>query len=306
MLDKIDQQLLYTLEKDSRQSLVKIAHAIKKPTSVMAYRLERLQRKGIITGFRYIADQVLLGRFSFGILLQFKDITPAEEKKIINQLKQTKKVSWVVPLLSTWDLLVIVIDDGLPSFLDVLKVIFSFSGQFVKDYAFYTDYAGTIMQHKYLYDHGTLIITEYGKKGNVSLKNSELAVYDAMKQQPRTTLIELSRQLKKSYETVSDKYNLLVRQGILLRCVPKLDIAYFGYKEYFCFLSLMPNMPRMEEFLMFCRKHPLVIRYAHCLGNFNLILTIHAKNEEEMNNLLYTIKREYGDILARYELAVRR
>jgi len=301
-LDKLDKSILQLLETDSRQSNASLARKLKTNKTLINYRIDRLQKRGVIAGFKYITNQAILGKFSFGLLIQFKDLLAPQEVKMIKKFSEIKQVSWIASTNGKWDIIMVVIEKDFQSFTKVLQEIFSISEDHIKRYNFYLDYAGSISGHDYLYDYPKDISVRYGSGENVELKQLELEVYDSLNKNPRGSLLQIATYLNKTYDTIKSKYHYLKEKKILLRCSPIINIKLLGYRDTLCLFDLSPSSEKINLFLAFCVRHPHIIRYAKCLGHFNLILNVHSKDDQQLKEILSQIKNNFSEIINSYEI----
>ncbi|MBI5064862.1 Lrp/AsnC family transcriptional regulator [Candidatus Woesearchaeota archaeon] len=302
MLDKIDKQILQELELNGRQSSSKIAKKLKLNKAVVNYRIGRLLKRKIITGFSYLSNQVILGKLSFGLLLQLKNISHNEEEKIIRKLEIIESVAWVKSITGTWDLILVIIEKDLSSFIAVLNQIFSSIGKQIKNHNFYVDYEGGIKGHDYLYDTSRNLLVKYEKDNLVELKDIEKRILNELKKEPRISLLNIAHKLDKSYDTIKAKYSLLKSKKILLRCTPNINITELGYQEHLCFFNLSPDQEKNNKLIESCLKKQNITRYSKCLGHFNLIINIHTKEDKELKEIIYSLKKEYSEIINSCEL----
>jgi len=302
MLDSLDKRILQALEIDCRQSNANIARKLRTNKTVINYRIGRLQKRKIITGFKCISNQLILGRMSFGLLIQFRDLSLKQEEELIKNISRIKQVSWTALINSKWDMIAVVMEKDIQSFNDVLQEIFSVCNNHIKDYNFYVDYSGSIFCHDYLYDAPKDCSVKYAGGEIIKLKAVELAVYEAIRKNPRVSLLQIATNLNRTYDTIKSKFNYLKSKKILLRCSPNINIRILGYQDNLCLLNLSPCQEKLDQLLKFCAKDPYVLRYAQCLGHFQLILSIHSKDSRQLKYTLSRIKKEFSDIINHYEI----
>jgi Lrp/AsnC family leucine-responsive transcriptional regulator len=297
MLDKLDRGILQELEFDSRQSNAGIARKLKTNKTLVNYRIERMQRNNIIKGFKFISNQILLGKNSFGLLLRFKGLEKGQEPGLIKKIWGLESVSWVSSILGEWDVMVVITERDFDSFIKILDDIFSLCGQGVDNYNFYLGYEGGLTSHAYLYDSPKKIVDRFSKEDVLILNKTELEVYNTLKKNPKESLLKIASKLKKSYDTVKAKYDYLVSKGVLLRCVPRIDFGLLGYKEYLCLFNLSPDQEMVGKLVGSCVRHPNIVRYSKCLGHFNFLCDIHAKDIAEVKDILYSLRKDYSEII---------
>jgi DNA-binding Lrp family transcriptional regulator len=280
MLDKLDRGILQELEFDSRQSNAGIARKLKTNKTLVNYRIERMQRNNIIKGFKFISNQILLGKNSFGLLLRFKGLEKGQEPGLIKKIWGLESVSW-----------------DFDSFIKILDDIFTLCGQGIDNYNFYLGYEGGLTSHAYLYDSPKKIVDLFSKETVLTLNKTELEVYNTLKKNPKESLLKIASKLKKSYDTVKAKYDYLVSKGVLLRCVPRIDFGLLGYKEYLCLFNLSPDQEMVGKLVGSCVRHPNIVRYSKCLGHLNFLCDINAKDIAEVKDILYSLRKDYSDII---------
>lgn len=302
MLDSLDKQILQELEYDSRQSNASIAHKIKSNKTIVNYRIQRLQSKGVITGYRYISNQIALGKLSFGLLIRFKDLSLEKEEELIIKLKKMNSISWISYIDGKWDIILVIIEKDIESFNKALEKIFLECGEKIKEYNFYIEYEGGISNHDYLYDTSKYPPVKYCSGQIVEIKKIESQVYDILKKEPKISLLEIAKKLDKTYDTIKSKFNYLKSKNILLRCCPIINIKTLGYNDYLCLFNTQPSQEKLKRLVELCIKHPNIVRYSKCLGHFNLILNIHCKNNLELKKILYTIRNRFPELINFYEI----
>ncbi len=94
-LDTKDQKILYQLDLTSRQSLSQIGKAVRLPKNVVAYRINKLVERGIITNFYTIIDAFRLGYLSVRLYLTYQYTTPSIEQNIVDHFKNNNLTYWI-------------------------------------------------------------------------------------------------------------------------------------------------------------------------------------------------------------------
>jgi len=301
-MDKLDFEILKELELDCRQSNTRLAKKIGTNKTLINYRIDRLTKKKIISKYKYIANQVILGKLSFGLLVSFKDISFEEEKKIIEQINKMKGTAWVKSISGNWDVIIVIIEKNIINFNKALQKIFDKFGQNIKQYVFYSDYEGNIKIHNYLYKTPNNNVVKYHSGDIIRLNPIDYEVYSILKDNPKIPLLQIAKELKKSYDTIKTKFSKLKSQKILLRSTIKINIQNLGYNDYLCLFNIQPDQAKIKSFQEFCLKNLNIIRYAKCLGHFNIILNIHAKDMEELKTIIGSIKKKFSDVINSQEI----
>ena len=98
-LDQKDRAILQQLSRNSRQSLFAIKKKTGIPTSVIDYRIKRLEKAGIIKKYFLVVDFTKLGYRPFTVMFSTQYATPLLEKKIIK--KPTSEYDYLKNYLRT-------------------------------------------------------------------------------------------------------------------------------------------------------------------------------------------------------------
>jgi DNA-binding Lrp family transcriptional regulator len=91
-LDRLDQAILRTLTRDSRQPFNMLAKHCKTSDKVAAYRIERLESRGIIKGYRPILNWPLLGKFHWKLFIRLNLSAPSVVEKVLKYIAASPEV----------------------------------------------------------------------------------------------------------------------------------------------------------------------------------------------------------------------
>jgi DNA-binding Lrp family transcriptional regulator len=121
-----DQRLLDLLAEDARQSLATLARRLGMPRSTVQYRLERLERSGVIRGY-----SVVLGRRGRGRVLAAHvliAVAPQQQAAVERKLRPLTAVRKLLSVSGSYDLVAIVEADSPQSLDDALDEVRRCSG----------------------------------------------------------------------------------------------------------------------------------------------------------------------------------
>lgn len=79
ILDSLESRLIERLGTDARLSIVDLAKELETTPAIIKYRLEKLEEKGILAGYRVDIDQSTLGTTLFKVLVHTRDYDRAQE-----------------------------------------------------------------------------------------------------------------------------------------------------------------------------------------------------------------------------------
>lgn len=102
-IDAVDHQILRALSIVGMPSKTRISAEAKLPLSTLEYRLKKLEKGGIIVGYRYLLDTMKLGVLSYFLLVQLKGIDSSFKGEFRRFCAQHVNVRFLVENLGAWD-----------------------------------------------------------------------------------------------------------------------------------------------------------------------------------------------------------
>jgi Lrp/AsnC family leucine-responsive transcriptional regulator len=102
-LEPIDEKILNTLSNNARIPIVSLADKVNSNVKTVLNRIERLEKKGIILGYRIWIDVHNLGLEYFKVFLYFRSISKEEEKKLLQYLFNLGSVIYYIKMIAPWD-----------------------------------------------------------------------------------------------------------------------------------------------------------------------------------------------------------
>jgi Lrp/AsnC family transcriptional regulator len=117
-IDELDQSILRALTTDSRQAYSAIAHSCGTSDKVVAYRVERLEERKIIRGYRPILNWPLLGRHHWKVFIRLNLNRRGIVEKALNYIYKSPEVFCTLHGV------------GFPGEIDIEVVLDSYNGLF--------------------------------------------------------------------------------------------------------------------------------------------------------------------------------
>ncbi len=102
-LDEIDLKILRMLSKDARQSLRSLALECDCTDETISERLVRLEKEGVITGYRLVLNSEMCGISNYYILLYLARSNPRRTEELRRFLREEPSMSYVIKAIGPWD-----------------------------------------------------------------------------------------------------------------------------------------------------------------------------------------------------------
>jgi DNA-binding Lrp family transcriptional regulator len=132
-LDEKNQEILNILTDNSRTKLVEVSKKIKLNPKIVAYRIKRMKKEGIIKGYKVLLNPSLMGFSTCKAFVFFKNINEAKKKEFIEYCKRLPNTINIVITFAPWDLEIMfetktyeeyfkIMDDVKEKFKDIIKI----------------------------------------------------------------------------------------------------------------------------------------------------------------------------------------
>ena len=95
-IDNLDKKILDLLRTDARISLVDISKKVNESAKVVAYRIKKLEKKGLIEGYRPIINHNKIGFTYYKVLINLNKISKEELIKLKSYIRNNPLVIYIV------------------------------------------------------------------------------------------------------------------------------------------------------------------------------------------------------------------
>jgi DNA-binding Lrp family transcriptional regulator len=292
-LDKKDRDLLYLLDVDGRLTYSQLAKRTKMSKQLVKYRIERLEKEGFIKGYFPMIDTSKLGYTTFRLYLKFRNITPTRKEEIIEYLKKQKSI-WAVVLISgKWDIALGISVKDIYGYYEVWEEILK------KYLSNITDYKVSIYLPIYHYSKAYLVEKEDDSKirvlgGNEKIPFDEIDIniLKKLSKNARTSLVDISNELKQSAELISFRIRQLEQKGIIQGYRAMIDVEKFGYEFYKAEIRLS-SYENINQILSFCHRHPNIYQTDKTIGGETIEIEFHVKSLKEMLAIIGELEKHF-------------
>jgi len=215
-LDLKDRKILYELDRNSRQTFHQIAKKVGLSKDSVIYRINKLQREGIIKQFHTIIDTGKLGFISFRLYIKLQNTTPEKEKEIIEFLKKQKNVTWLVSIDGEYDLGLWILTKSIKEMNKLWKSILEKYNDFIEKRWL------TIFTKVSYFPRAYLLEKEHNTEEHIFITESEetkldklgLEILDLLAHNSRIPILEISEKLKITPKTAAARIKQLERKQI--------------------------------------------------------------------------------------------
>lgn len=120
-IDKIDKKIIKIINQSARLTSVKIGTMLNLSYKTIQSRIKKLEKKGIIQGYRTWIDFHKIGYSYHKSLIKLRKFQKQEEKKILEFCKQTPNIVYLITCVWPWDIEIEVESQEEEIFLNILR-----------------------------------------------------------------------------------------------------------------------------------------------------------------------------------------
>ena len=300
-IDSKDRAIIYQLDLDARQSVSRLSKKVKLNRRVVCYRIERMQKQGILQKFLLFVNIPKTGYIVTTIFSRFHDTQLKDEEVIIDYLKKKKQVGWLASMDGRFHV-------GFSIYCKNIKEATEFFDEFRDTYGhFLSDIqtANTVMAwrfpRKYLCDG------DCEEKGSppkdAAFKLEELDQTDrkilaALGEDARMRAVEIARKAGVSADAVADRISKLKGSGVIYRLGIILDNLSLNRRLFRTFITFQNLNKVKEKFLNYCYEHPNAIQLKRMLGSWEWEVDLEVKDETELRRINSEFKEHFKDAVS--------
>ena len=301
--DKRDKQILFELDLDARIPLTKLAKKVNLSPQTTKYRLEQLEKKGIIRKYLTFFDISKFGYLHYRLYIRFENVTVEDEKKIIDYLKENKNVVWFVSTSGRWDLEVLFVARNFIHFNNLLKELYDkFPGKLHNNIAS-VSIANYHHPRGYLLDKKTEIqISSGGEPEIIAVDNIDKKIIKLINQNARLSNTEIGMKLNLNYKTIQARIKRMEMVGIIQAYRTWIDFFKIGSFYHKALIKLRKFTEEEENrILAFCRQHPNIIYLITCVWPWEVEIEVESQEEKTFLDVLRSFRELMGDLIIDYE-----
>jgi Lrp/AsnC family leucine-responsive transcriptional regulator len=304
-LDKKDMELLYWLDRDSREPASSIAKRMRASKEVVAYRIGRLLRQGVIKKFYTIIDVGRLGFASHKIYMQFQNLDAEKEKEIVDFLVSRPQIYWVATCSGKWDLMIGSWARNVMDFNDnVLEPVLDRYSPYILNKEVTITRHNTQQNRRWFHECSEKAISSVvgGEPKDVRLDKLDVKILNILKNEARAPTAEIARKVKANPMVVAYRIKKLRKDEVIQSFRIAVDLEKAGYEFCKAFLYLKNlNKQKLAEFVNYCKSKKNILNIVTCVGPWDLELEFEVGSFEEFHSQMKDIREKFGDIIKNYE-----
>lgn len=300
-VDLKDLKILHELDNDARLPFSQIGKRVGLSESVVRYRIERLQKEGVIKQFMTFIDVEKMGYKFYNVSLRLKHVTEEREQEIIEEVKKIPQVVWLISTSGAYQLLISIITTDIAYFQSIFNKIVKILENEIIEHTLFVVIDGCQMPYPLLpqVKQNTEKVAKITQSKKITLTEFDLQLLQELSVNARITSLELSKKFKKNLGTVSHHLNQLLRSDLVQGFKPLIDMNKIGYNWYLLLFRLKyVEEKEQKKFVEFLKSLSQTFFVVNGVGNWSMQVEVYCKNDQEYRQLMNNIfPKQYSSII---------
>lgn len=304
-VDLKDRKIIYELDRDSRQSNKQIAKKVGLSEQVVGNRIKRLQDLGIIEYFFVKTKPSILGYMHIKIYLRLHNITKEKELELLNYLNEQKNIYWLASLRGKYDLVTSIYVKDIAEFSTRYEELFGKFGDYILERNIIILERAFTCTKSYLVPNqkSEKIVYTMNKEKWVKLDKIDEEILKILNKHGRRSLIDISKQLKVSADTVKYRLNNLNKKTIITGFGAKINYKKLGNNYHLISFKLQNmNMQKYKKFESLVEINKNVIVFMKTIGDHDVELEVETTTDEELDELMKILRNNFVSEIKDYEI----
>jgi len=234
-LDLTDKKIIYHLFTDGRMSHSDLSKKVRLSKKGVAYRIERLQKKNIICGFKSIVDLTAVNLSTIVLLLKFnEDIY--ENPEILDYFKNHTHANWVAVLSGQWDVLVEFVIEDIDRFAKIINDMTNNFSNKLNTYQSFSSYYTLRVEHLVKDFYKELGVKEFivkpRTKQRYTLDKIDKQLLHLLCDDSSLSYLGIAKKLDTTLDIVRYRIKQLLKKKIIVKFAPVISLENLGYTQY--------------------------------------------------------------------------
>lgn len=301
-LDLADRKILAELDKNCRISDTSLGKKVNKSRETIKYRIQQLQKKGVIEKFITSINPNKLGFYMFKVYLKLENI-PAEREKLFNYLKENKDIYWFGICDGAFDCTFAILSKRIPEYFEKINILLSKWEHLIISKVLGTMVDTRQFNKKFFTDdkEGEYVIFG-GDVIDNKIDELDYRILNIMANDARIPITRLAKKVKSTIEIVRGKIKKLEEKGIILNYRIAVDFNKLGL-EFFKAIIYFRTLSKKDESALFewMRTHPKALYYIRSLAPWEVEFEFAVESYQEFNLIISDLRKKFPHVIRNHE-----
>ncbi len=306
VLDAKDRKILGLLDFNARMPLSELAREVGLSKQSVDYRLNALQRKGVISGFFPVINTPLLGYKYCRIAVQFGNLPSDARKKLLEYVHTDSPLFWAFELGGEYDYLFVYWVHSLTEFESICRAFEAQFGNYIrkKSEQLVTDVIH--LSHKRFEVKPFHRFDLKETDARVEIDSLDRKILGELTKNARAPLTTIASSIQSYPKMVSERVKRMEKNGLLAGYRPIIHYDKIGLTYYKVFFHLTFDdakvISQLEEYLV---NHPDVLFIVHGIGmDGNLDIELLAESNNAFFAFITQLREKFPHLIGDYKYLI--
>ena len=306
-MDRLDKKILMVYGKNARISNAKLAKLVGSSREVITYRIQKMEKLGIIKNYSAYFMNRLLGIENYTLLIKLQNLEKNTEKKILDKIKNIGYVKILFNCRGDYDISLVL---GAKSRLHLTKLyedITKICGNHLREIDLELDIRPLKVEtYNFLLD-GFDFDFKKKWKSFVEIDNKDKEIIKVLSEKAKLSILDISKKVKLTPETASKRLNKMINDGAITSIQADIDYKKLGYDTYLVSLKINDyGFEKEGSFRELFTKNKNIVFARRVLGRWDLLLNIISKGHDDFLETMDKIRSYLGKDLVEYSFSLIR
>ena len=304
-LNDTERAIVSLAQLDADASVPQIAKQLRLKEHTVRYTLSKLEDAGVITRLLYV-NLYRVGFVEYQLFLRLASNTPTEERKLIETLLGSERVSWLVRLGGTYPLGVAFMAQSTADCVSFINQMIERSGVQLAERTFAVLAGRSYFGVKHLtaepaerrmVDMGTV------GAGLVAWEELDHEILRLLSDRDTSSSAAIARALGKPESTIQYRLKTLRERGILCRTVYLVNPDSYGMSAFrLRAVVRSPSKALRDKLHAWAFGHPNVLSCLHCLGPWDFEFRVEVGDPKSALTVAQSLAEAGGTAIASTEI----
>ncbi len=293
-LDVKDKKILAILDRNARMPITQIAKKTRLNKDVVHYRINNLEKSGVILGYYTLVDTHKLGYLTIRIYFDLININNFLEKSLISFLDKEFKAGQIFKIDGEYQLGILTWEKSIYELEEKLKILKQKFGEYIERYelSIFTELYN--YSRRYLSDSEN-VVASIKQSPVEEISDTDLKILKEISANARITSVELSKILSIPQRTVVYRIKNLEKKKIICGYRINLNTSILGFENYFLevYTPVRKNIKGMEKF---AEKNKNCIGVDYVLHGADIEIETEMQSKKNLLCFIEEIKNKFKGI----------
>ncbi|MBI5392498.1 Lrp/AsnC family transcriptional regulator [Candidatus Woesearchaeota archaeon] len=302
-IDLKDNKILSLLHEDSRITLTSLGKQVRLSKDAVLYRINKLQKSGVIVKFYTDIDHKRLGFTKYFLFLQMKRLRKEEKELINNMIKLFPEIIFCAQCTENCDYWIEILSQSTDKFNLLFNNIVDSIKDSVDDYDILIEtYLCKSYEPLIKQDHDYEIVKNKETNQEIIIDKKDYLILEAIENNSRLLLTDIVKKTGLTVDIIKYRFKRLKELKIINRCSVVLDSQKMRYELRLMIFTLKSfSKQDKERLLSYFIAHKNVRSVSMILGEKKILIEVLTKDSIGYLHFVNEIRSNYYEIFDSYE-----